>query len=136
MGPPTTPVDAKDLAVPITCPILSLLVISVIVARPITHVADPAAPWMIRPKKSAHTELGPEARMVSLNSHNHGHSDEANLREGVHATRIVPIRHPVRAKSSGIFLLGVLSAKWAIMGPEIRETKPWIVSSAVVRLWV
>ena len=54
----------------------------------------------------------------------------------MHATRIVPIRHPVRAKSSGIFLLGVLSAKWAIIGPEIRETKPWIVSSAVVRLWV
>jgi hypothetical protein len=44
--------------------------------------------------------------------------------EIVEATKSVPARHPARDISNGVFLPGVLSAKWAIIGAETRDTKP------------
>lgn len=59
-----------------------------------------------------------------------------HILEKVEATKRVPATHPARAIRSGALRLGVLSAKWAMTGAKIRDTKPCTVRTAVVIRWV
>lgn len=132
MGPINSPDIKKTEMVEMVRDVLPASTVSATVEKPTIHAALPAMAWITRPNKSTETISCVSISCVSLmrvRSHD-GIPDVAA------ATSIVPAISPLKESRRGAFREGYLSAQLPIMGPDKKQAKAWIESTAAVFICV